>query len=251
MLVAAPGAALTINHGNFAGTNIDFDNVRETTSSADLEYLRGRRHLPRRRLHRRGCAAGTDGHRQLAPLLPPGLPRAGVRVGIGLHRLPASDRSGRAAARWDTITEVIITEYGDAILCCPSAVRTGTFASMAGFVTVTETLSGPIAPVVIPFSGTFTPSNTLLLPGDGGTTLLHWFLFSRRRLGRCQRDEGNPVFDNDLYAYSDAAGSSAKIQKKVIDGPAAIVITVPEPVCSPCWVGGLLGLMLLKRSVRR
>ena len=41
---------------------------------------------------------------------------------------------------------------------------------MGGFLTVIEDSSGPIAPVVIPFAGTFLPTVAFSLPGDFGVS---------------------------------------------------------------------------------
>lgn len=132
----------------------------------------------------------------------------------------------------DTIDVVKIDEFGDATLTGAGTAATGVFAGMSGFVTVTETTSGPIAPVIIPFIGDFTPTNiapdlNLDLPTNPGTTV--WS-------GTTTIDVAGAVpnatkaflsFDNNLFAFSEA-GSSATVQKKVVSGP-AVVITVPEP----------------------
>jgi hypothetical protein len=144
------------------------------------------------------------------------------------------------------IEELNITEFGDTLLAGFAGTgATGTFASMSGFVTVLEVNNAPIAPVVIGFTGTFTPSDTLTFPTNPGATL--WS-------GTVSVDIASVVanatkvflsFDNDLFAASEAT-TSAKIQKKVVDGP-SIVISVPEPSALALLALGCLALGLHTR----
>ena len=115
-----------------------------------------------------------------------------------------------------TLNLVTIDEFGDLDLSGIGTGQTGTFASMSGFVTVTETTGGPIAPEIIPFTGVFTPTDLSALPGNLGHAL--W-------KGNVVVDIGAIVpnatkamlsFDGDLTASSDAAGTTALIQKKVV-----------------------------------
>lgn len=53
------------------------------------------------------------------------------------------------------------------------------------------------------------------------------------------------ALDNDLFAGSEA-GTSAKIQKKVVDGP-SIIISVPEPSALTLLALGCLALGLRAR----
>lgn len=144
----------------------------------------------------------------------------------------------------DVIAAVNITEFGDTVLAgFLGTGATGTYASMAGYLTVSETTGGPITPVVIPWSGTFTPTNTLTFPSNPGTTL--WS-------GTVSIDVASVVpnatkvtlsYDDDLFAASEAT-TSAKIQKKVVDGPAVIVEVIPEPATLALLTIGLAGLGL-------
>lgn len=145
----------------------------------------------------------------------------------------------------NAILAVNIIEFGDAVITDfppPGTAATGTFASMAGFLTVLEANGLPITPVVIAWTGTFTPSDLLSLPGNFGTTLWN---------GSVSIDVASQVpnatkvvlsYDNDLFASSEAAGSSAKIQKKVVDGPAVVITVIPEPGTIGMLAIGLAGL---------
>jgi hypothetical protein len=151
------------------------------------------------------------------------------------------------------------TEFGDIVLTAfppgGGTATTGTFLSLAGIVTVLEVNNAPIAPVEISFgpagSGAdleivfYTPGNITGLPGDAGTTL--WTAGFSMDIAS---EVGNATkihlaLDNDLFANSEA-GTSAKIQKKVVDGP-AIIISVPEPSALALLALGCLALGLRTR----
>ena len=55
---------------------------------------------------------------------------------------------------------------------------------------------------------------------------------------------------NDLYAFSEA-GTSAQIQKKVVNGPAVMIEVVPEPGTALLVGGGLLIMSLRGRRTGR
>ena len=148
----------------------------------------------------------------------------------------------------DTIDTIIIDEFGDNVLTGIGTPATGTFASMAGFVTVTETTGGPIAPVIIPFVGTFTPSSTFSLPGDFGTSLWNGSVTIDVVSQVPNATKATLSLDNDLFSNCGAGNTSGKIQKKVVSGP-AIIITVPEASTLALLGSGLLlGLAVRARS---
>ena len=146
-------------------------------------------------------------------------------AGGGVEQTGSQLQTTLAATGGGVIATIAIDEFGDVDLSGVGTAATGTFVSMAGAVTVLETTSGPIAPIVVPFAGTFTPSDLLSLPGDLGVTL--WS-------GSVQVDVGSVVpnatratlsFDNDLVAASEI-GTTALVQKKT----ARIAVTTAEPV---------------------
>jgi hypothetical protein len=130
--------------------------------------------------------------------------------------------------------------------------------SLSGFVTVLEVNNAPVAPVVISFGPpapnpvddpdvlvTFTPGSTTGLPGDEGTTI--WSAGFSMDIASVVANVTKVALslDNDLFAGSEA-GTSAKIQKKVVDGP-SIIISVPEPGLLSLLVLGCLALGLRAR----
>jgi hypothetical protein len=150
------------------------------------------------------------------------------------------------------------TELGDIVLTSfppgGGTAATGTFVSLAGFVTVFEVNNAPIAPITISFGSagsgadvivTYTPGDTTGLPGDAGTTI--WSAGFSMDIASVVANATRVQLslDNDLFAGSEA-GTSAKIQKKVVDGP-SIIISVPEPGVVSLLVLGCLALGLRAR----
>jgi hypothetical protein len=147
------------------------------------------------------------------------------------------------------ITTLNLTEYGDATLTSfppgGGTAATGTFASLAGYVTVLEVNNVSVAPIVIGFTGIFTPGDTLLLPGDAGTTLWSGTISVDIASVVANATKIQLDLDNDLYAASES-NTTAKIQKKVVNGP-AVIISVPEPGALAMLALGCLGLGLRGR----
>lgn len=148
------------------------------------------------------------------------------------------------------ITSVNITEFGDAqIFGAGGTASTGTFAALAGFITVLETTSGPISPVVIPFTGIFAPGSNLTYTTNFGVTIWSGTVSVNVAASVPNATKIQISLDNDLYAFSEA-GTTAKIQKKVVNGPAVIIDVIPEPGTALLIGSGLLILGIRERRHR-
>lgn len=157
-----------------------------------------------------------------------------------------------------TIDLFQIHEFGDnTFVGAPDAAK-GTFAAMAGFLTITHALVGgvdtDIADVVIGFNagggpnGSFTPAALgtvgLTSISHPGTTLWSGDVLINVAAIVPNATRAVLALDNDLYAYTGATGGSAKIQKKVT------ISVVPEPGTFALVCGGLLALSLRGRARR-
>jgi hypothetical protein len=217
LALAIPSAALaTVNHGDFLGTGVDFRDVSETTNSAgDPEPI-----------WQAPTLAGTGTQLVFAP---PAFLSA-CNIGIGASDVTESELTTTIEAQPGVHIEIVaLQENGDAVLSIfPPFGTPGTnvSAQMSGTVTVIEDISGPIAPVVIPFSGTFTPSGTFALPTDFGT---------RTWTGDILVDVASVVpnatkvefaLTNTLSANC-AGNGAATIQKKDVSGPAVALMVNP------------------------
>jgi hypothetical protein len=241
VLLAGGVAQATVNYGDFVGTNVTFNQVRETSTFGDPEPL---------------FDVPTVTGDQLL-FFPPNFTASAA--GGGFDQTGALLLTDIAAnGPTDSLDILRISEFGDNLLTGVGTAATGTFVSMSGFVTVTETAGGVIAPLVIGFTGTFT-QDLFALPGDLGTKL--WSGTVEVDIEQALIDAGftgldtkaikaTLSFDNDLTAFSEA-GTSAKIQKKVVDGPAIIIEIIPEPATGALMGLGLLGLSALGRRRQR
>jgi hypothetical protein len=140
-----------------------------------------------------------------------------------------------------TIQSVLIDESGFTDLSGVGTSGTGTFASMAGFLTVTEDINGLITPVVIPFVGVFTPTDLLGLPGDAGVTNWTGSVFIDVAAYVTDAYKATLSFDNDIYAASET-GTTAEITKTGVT-----ITVIPEPGTLLLLGGGLLALALAGR----
>jgi len=233
-VVALAGTAqATTNYGDFAGTNVDFLQVRETSSFGDPEPLFG--------------APTVTGDQLL--FFPADFTATTSGAG-GLDQTGAQLQLEFVAQNGTTLDLFEIEEFGDNLLLGAGTGATGTFISLSGFITVTETLSGPISPTVIGFTGVYAPSQSFSLPGDFGTSL--WSASATVDIASIVPDATRATLslDNDLTAFSEA-GTSAKTQKKVVDGPAIVIEIVPEPTTAAMFGLGLVGLSIFSRRNRR
>jgi hypothetical protein len=235
---AQAAGALTMSYGKFVGDNVTYDETSSCPTGGGI------------------CDTSTSLDFLDAPVI----------IGDSLFFSPTAFKAESVGGGIDTadslldalittndaltiIDSILIQEAGDVVLSAfppPGDGSTGAFASFSGFVTVLETLSGPITPVAIGFTGTFSPKNTFLLPGDDGTTL--WTASALIDVASVVPNATKVVLalDNDLTAASGPGNTSSKIQKKVSDGVTVTVI-IPEPGTLALLGAGLLGLILLKR----
>jgi hypothetical protein len=146
-----------------------------------------------------------------------------------------------------TIDELMITEYGDTTLTGVGTAATNSNINLGGVVVVLEQNGVAIAPVVIPFSGSYSPSNVFSLPGDSGLT--NW-------QAGVTIDVASVVpgatkvelqFDNNLSVNTEV-GTTASIQKKFVDGPLISVEVVPEPTTAVLLASAMLGFALRRRA---
>jgi hypothetical protein len=250
LLVLGQSALATTSYPDYFGPNVAFTGIQETSTFGDPEPLFG---------------APTGSLNQL--LFFPANFTATTAGANGFDQTGAQLQMTFTANPLNTITQVNITEFGDATLIGAN-LGTGVFASMAGFLTVMEVNGLPVTPLVIGFNagglvnGSFTPAalggaglNGIANPGSSlwsGTVSVD--VDAELILaGYLPTDHATKVvlsFDNDLYAYTGPTGVSAKIQKKVVDGPAIIIEVIPEPGTFALLCGGLVALTLRARSRR-
>ena len=229
LLFAAQSNATTA-YPDYVGPNIGFTGIQETSTFGDPEPLFG-------------APIGLGNQLLFFPANFSASSAGGAGVDQTGSQLQAQIS---AVGPLDTIDTINITEFGDAVLTGIGTAATGTFASMAGFITVLEDISGPITPVQIPFVGVFSPSDLLTLPGDAGTTL--WSATVSIDVASVVPNATVAFlsYDNNLVASSEA-GTSSLIQKKVVDGPAVIVDVIPEPGTAVLVGSGLILLGIRSR----
>jgi hypothetical protein len=231
----ADSAGATMVYGNFAAADVDFLGVQETSSFGDPEPLFG---APT------GVAANSL-------LFTPTSFSASAAGNLGYDEIGSQLQATIMATNLSLpyIQKVILMEFGDTILSGAGTAATGTYASMAGFVTVLETSGGPCTgpSCILGFTGVFTPSDLLGLPGNAGTTT--WVGAATIDVAASFPTATKVMvsWDNDLYAYSET-GTSALIQKKV---GTKISVVVPEPATALLVGGGLLAFVLGARGSRR
>lgn len=215
-LCLAPAAFATVNHGSFSGTGVDFVDVSETTLTAgDPEPIWGAPSL------------GVNGDQLLF------FPSSFLSscTGATVSDTTASTLTTTVVAQSGQHIETIrLQEAGDnSLVAFPpfGTPATNVSASLTGTVTITETTGGPIAPVAIPFVGSFTPTANFALPTHFGQTT--W-------TGDIDVDVLSVVplatraevsITNSLASNCAAGNSSALIQKKSVSGPVVALLVNP------------------------
>jgi len=214
LLLALPALA-TVNHGDFIGTGVDFLAVSETTQTAgDAEPL--------------WDAPSLGGAGDQLLFFPTNFTST-CTVGASdvTESVLETTISAQAGVHIETL---MLQEAGDAILTSfpPFGTpATNASAGISGTLTVTHDTSGPIAPVVIPITATFMPSDTFALPTDFGTS--GW-------TGNVVVDVASAVPNatvaelslvNTLATNCDAGNTSSTIQKKSVAGPSVALMVNP------------------------
>jgi len=233
-LLVAPAAYGQVNHGDLLGTGVDFLQVTETTQSAgDPPTLWDAPTL----------ASGTA--LSFAP------PAYTSLCAAGSSDITSSELTMTIASQGGAPIEAIaFGENGtvDLTIFPPFGTpATNATVSLFGFATVIEDTGGPIAPVVIPFTGTFVPTDSFALPAHFGSNT--W-------TGSVTIDVAAQVplatkvvltIDNILSSDCAPVGSTGKIQKIGVTGPTVTLGPAPcaagsasstglEP-CDPCVAG--------------
>jgi hypothetical protein len=257
VLAVGQSALATVNHGNFAGDDVTFIDVMDTSNSGDPEPLFG-------------APTGSPGNSLqfspnnfLAQMISPGTDYTG-----GLLRMDIESNDP-----FYSINQLNIFEFGDLTLLDPIATdQTGVYASMAGGIRV-EAINGvdlsALDQFTIPFNagslingffsnaalGDFTfdrstqPNGTQTWSGTVSVNIQAAMLLEGYAItDRVTRVE--LALDNDLYAYLSGTGISSKLQKKFVDGPSIIVEVIPEPGTFALVCGGLLALSVRARNRR-
>lgn len=239
ILLLGQSAGATFVHGNFAGTNVDFIGVQETTQTAgDPEPLFG---TP--------TVVGN-----IMTFDPPAFNAATSGGGSDSdHATLQMDII--ASGSLDTITAINITEVGDAMLVGGSG--TGVLLGMSGTIRINATTAGAIAPITVGWIGTFDTGSFFDAVTNPGTTIWTGTALidvTQILLDNSITDLATDVtisYNDNIQAFSEAVGiSSATVQKKAVDGPAVTIEVVPEPGTAALLGLGLLGLGIRSRIAR-
>lgn len=214
-LLVPPAAFATVNHGDFLGTGVDFLQVSETTLSAgDVEPLweaptlggGGDQLLFAPTNFTSSCAQGSSDvtSSELTTT---------IQAGPGVH-----------------IATLGLQEAGDSTLTSfpPfGTAATNSSAALSGTITVTETTSGPIAPVVIPFNGTMAPSGSFALPTDFGVKGWTGTVFVDVAAVVPNATKADVALTNTLGTNCAAGNTAGSMQKKSVSGPSVALLVNP------------------------
>jgi hypothetical protein len=229
--LAAPANA-TFVHGDFAGTNVDFINVRETTQTAgDPEPLWG---AP--------TVVGNVMTFSPASFLASAVGPAGFDSDHSTLQMDID-----AAGALDTILSINITETGDASLL--GGASTGVFLTMAGTIRINSTTAGAITPITVPWVGVFNTGDffdAVTNPGTTGWTGTATIDVTAILASNGIFDPATSVtlaYNNNLQVFTGGAGpQSATLQKKDVVGPAVTIEVIPEPATAALLAVGLIAL---------
>jgi hypothetical protein len=232
-LVAARQADATVMYPNYTGTSVTFTGIQETTNTGDPEPLFG---------------TPTGVGDQLLFFSPSFVANTGGAGGFDATgaQLQALITGNGGILGPDTIDKIVITEFGDTTLNGGGTASTFTTAGIAGQVTVLATTAGAIVPVIINIGPANAAFDLVALPGTNNWTLGVTIDIASVVPNATQVQLS---YNNQLNAFSEA-GTTAQIQKKVTSGPAAIVVSVPEPG-SLALVGSALLALVLRFGARR
>jgi hypothetical protein len=205
--VVSPAASAQVNYGDFIGANFDFLQVTETTNTpGDPAVLWG--------------APLLDGGGNGLQFSPPDFTSS---CSAGSSDITSSLLSATIMAQpFNTIQTVSFLENGDVTLAEDPPFgdpATGAFTSISGFLTVIEDSSGPITPVVISLLGTIVPTDTFGLPDDFGTTLWSGSFTVDVEAVVPNATKAVLQLDNTLVSACGAGNTSARIQKRAVNGP--------------------------------
>ena len=216
-LFTSPAIA-TVNHGDFLGTDVDFKAVSETTTTAgDPEPI------------------------WEAPVLSGGgnqllfTPTSFISsCAGGGNDTTASDLTTNIEAHGGVHIDMIaLQEAGDVVLFQSppfGTAATNASAGLTGTVTVTEDINGTVTPaVVIPFSGTFTPSSSFALPTNFGSNSWKGDMVVDVASAWPNATKVTLSLTNTLGTNCATGVSSATMQKKSVAGPVVALMVNPTP----------------------
>lgn len=233
-----PAMATPINYGDFLGTNVDYIQVVENTQTAgDPDSLLAAPVL-------NGAGDGLS----FSPTV------LTSTVGSGASDMTESLLTTTIMAQAGSILDGInFNASGDTMLTSfpPFGTpTTNTSVALSGTVTLLETLSGPIVPVVIPFSAMISPTGSFSLPGDFGVT--NWSTMGSLDIAAVVPDatKANLALSLQLDSNTAPGATTADIALNTLNLATVLTPTSPSVIPVP-GVGSLLllGLFLLRRRL--